>query len=730
MTEENIKTIQSYIEKFNNISSKYKDYEDILGIEEVNNLVRFSDNFKRDAESIIEENRKLRIGVIGQIKAGKSSFINSLIFEGKELLPKAATPMTAALTVISYKEKPCAEIEFFSEKEWSLIRQKAVKYDEILETEKERMLRNNLISSTDITVSDIKYRVNIPKEIEIAKELVEMANKSSINIYDYLGKRQIIDEVDTIEDLVGKLNDYVGANGLFTPIVKSSYLYVNIDSVKNIEIIDTPGINDPIISRGEKTREYIGKCDVVFMLSYASQFMDSSDIGLLTQNVPNKGIKNVVLLASKFDSALIDESYKYKGFIETAKGVANKLNNQANEVVIPILRRNPDNKLLQSLKNCLPPKFISSISYNIAVNYDSMNKEESFILNRLRETFPDFEFNPDNLKSFSNIDNIKNKEYKKIADKKEQIIEQRFNNLVVGQQQEYKQILGDLLDNTKRNLVKLTDFSENELKEQHKVLKKEIEKARNKVDIIFDTNITRIKIQFQELLTELKGAALYYQKINEQTASRKEYIRTERYGFLWLKKRDIFETVTYSYANIYQAIDQVNEFVIEAQRSLQQEFKKIVNMSELSDKLKQAVLDVFDLSDENFDFEEVIYLVQKVVNKISIPDININSNKYSRKIEDSFNNEKVEGSDIKKLKSLQREVIGNILTDIENTIKCRVDDIVKYLENTSENFINNIIRESEEKIEEITKQIREKEVYMERYNTVIGMLENDLRNLI
>ena len=41
------------------------------------------------------------IGVSGQMKCGKSTFLNSFVFEDT-VLPAATTPMTAALSVITY----------------------------------------------------------------------------------------------------------------------------------------------------------------------------------------------------------------------------------------------------------------------------------------------------------------------------------------------------------------------------------------------------------------------------------------------------------------------------------------------------------------------------------------------------------------------------------------------------------------------------------------------------
>ena len=49
---------------------------------------------------IEQKDRKLRIAIAGPIKAGKSTFLNSYLFNGKEILPTAATPKTAVLTRI------------------------------------------------------------------------------------------------------------------------------------------------------------------------------------------------------------------------------------------------------------------------------------------------------------------------------------------------------------------------------------------------------------------------------------------------------------------------------------------------------------------------------------------------------------------------------------------------------------------------------------------------------
>src|ERR1700691_148296 len=51
---------------------------------------------------------QLHLAVLGQMKRGKSSFINALL--GAEVLPTGVLPVTAAITEIKYGPSPCATI--------------------------------------------------------------------------------------------------------------------------------------------------------------------------------------------------------------------------------------------------------------------------------------------------------------------------------------------------------------------------------------------------------------------------------------------------------------------------------------------------------------------------------------------------------------------------------------------------------------------------------------------
>ena len=56
------------------------------------------DAYTRKSAAFFDEQHTFSLAVIGQVKAGKSTFLNTLLFDGHSVLPQAASPKTAVLT--------------------------------------------------------------------------------------------------------------------------------------------------------------------------------------------------------------------------------------------------------------------------------------------------------------------------------------------------------------------------------------------------------------------------------------------------------------------------------------------------------------------------------------------------------------------------------------------------------------------------------------------------------
>lgn len=229
----------------------------------------------------------LTIGVIGQMKSGKSTFLNSFVFED-DVLPAATTPMTAALSRITYGEEKKIKAEFYTLEDWQ---------------EQKAMAAQSL--------DDVKGNILAESRIRAAKELVSRSEVLGDELEALLGKTK----TDELENLI----EYVGVAGKYISITKSVTIYYPKDYLKGVEIVDTPGFNDPIISREEKTNEFLKNAHVVLLMLYANQPFSETDRTILFKNVARCGIGKVLIGINKYDIPFCNEDSPEYGDEEIIK---------------------------------------------------------------------------------------------------------------------------------------------------------------------------------------------------------------------------------------------------------------------------------------------------------------------------------------------------------------------------------------------------------------------------
>jgi uncharacterized protein YukE len=404
---------------FSEISYKIKQVEKITGIEpeyfeDIKKLSLELPKIIQAEKDLLIQGQTLRIGVIGQVKSGKSSFLNALLFQGKDLLPKASTPMTAGLTVIGYDEKPKFKVEYYSKEDWNIVESQARQYDAIY---KEAKVSGQFEDDKSIEEATKEKAGEL---ICSSKELVEGCGISAKNC---IGKEPLEKTLISITDLQGELHRYVGANGEFTSVTKTLYLYLPEEGLKGIEIVDTPGVNDPIVSREERTNEFLRSCHGVFLLSYTGQFCSNTDLTFLKERVYDQGINSVVVLGSKFDSGLIDIARTTDGDLEYAM-------ESLSSSLTDLLKEAFDKK---NFRNELPKfHFTSGLCYSL---YHKPEKEwdenEIHIAELLIKKYPDFGENRECFRFLGQIEEIKEKYIEKdFKNNKEHIIAERYKDFI------------------------------------------------------------------------------------------------------------------------------------------------------------------------------------------------------------------------------------------------------------------------------------------------------------
>lgn len=386
-------------------------------------------DIKEGGDRLKRDNEILKIGVVGQVKAGKSSFLNSLLFEGENVLPRASTPMTAGLTVLEYGEKNVFSVEYYTAKEWEKFEDKAKEYDDFV---------NNVKSMNPaLTDEEAAKMANIPDELSAAKELISRCTRVAKG---KVGKASEENDFTDIKDLQEILENFVGADGQFTSVVKSLTIRLNDERLKGMRIVDTPGVNDPVVSREHRTREFLRECHGVFFLSFASRFFDSTDVNFLTNRIGSQGIGTVVLIASKFDSVLQDSGSKFEDdFGNAIEDCQRQLKAQ--------FRRN----LSGSDYRGEEPRFTmsSGIGYSIAnkkpSDWDNM---ESHVVKQMKRFYPSFFASDSDIKAtfneLSQIDDIR-KDYLdgEFVKNRDKIISSKVNSYFGNATSEIKAILSD-----------------------------------------------------------------------------------------------------------------------------------------------------------------------------------------------------------------------------------------------------------------------------------------------
>ncbi len=469
-----------------------------------------TEELEKTIKGMQAENRGLKVGIIGRVKAGKSSLLNALIFEGVEVLPKAATPMTASLTVLKYAKNLSAEVEFYSQKDILELENEHARYekefqrivDEKVKEQKEKQSLANRAKEGFNKVGKFltknKSDKEAPKERVLSdEEILEKARRiakdklkddtrlvSSYDQYEKMKKSGLTNtetldpriQANSLEELNQKLLQFVGANGKFMPYTKAVQISLNNPNLKDLEIIDTPGVNDPIVSREERTKALLKECDVVFIVSPSGQFLTDSDMDLFDRISKKEGIQRVYFVASQVDSAVCapSEVQNSRHHLPTAlENTQKTLLSGLNQTMEALIQKNPNQRgIFEKVKKngVILTSGVCFSLYKDFKNQASWEKEKDKkaeeyhnTLRNLTNAYPDAfnstEASKESLLLLSNIGAIRER-LEKAAQKKEEIVPQRLQDYAKSQANNLHNLIAQLLKDLEeeKNRVKNADM--------------------------------------------------------------------------------------------------------------------------------------------------------------------------------------------------------------------------------------------------------------------------------
>ncbi|GAA6915390.1 dynamin family protein [Helicobacter pylori] len=545
------------------------------------NAVIKTEELEKTLKGMQAENRGLKVGIIGRVKAGKSSLLNALIFEGKDVLPKAATPMTASLTILKYAQNLSAQAQFYDEKDMEELKRDHERYEkkfkEIVSEEVKKLeeKQQGLLNKAKGVMGGIgkvfsrnksneeapKQKILSPEEIReraqrIAKSELDHDAKltASHDQYERMKESGLINpkdldsriQADSLEKLNQKLHQFVGKEGKFMPYTKVVQISLNNPNLKDLEIIDTPGVNDPIVSREERTKALLKECDVVFMISPSNQFLTDSDMDLFDRVSKKEGIQEIYFVASQADSAVCtpSEVANSRHHLPTAlTNVQKSLSSSLNDAMKVLVQKYPHQQEIfeSAIKNGVI--LTSGICYSLYQDFENQaswerEKEEYQIAwENLTNDYPDAFDRDDKSKEslllLSNIGAIRER-LEEAAKEKENIISQRLQNYAKSQANNLHNLITQLSQDLEKEKNRIKDADLNKISEQLK----EYEKLSGKIEIGFKDAYEEFILHFikniRDGLNETLTKAIQTAKVGAQNEEGEErYTERVKQGGAW-----------------------------------------------------------------------------------------------------------------------------------------------------------------------------------------------------
>jgi len=236
------------------------------------------------------KNQKFSIGITGVMNAGKSTMLNALL--GKEILGTSVIPETANLTLIKYAKKSSAKVNFWNLQEWKMIE----KSSDTLENMKPFIKETNEYFKDKLD----EYITKDGKSYEIS--------------------------IDELPSFTSAEHSNKKCN-----LVKSVELYSDLKFIENgVEIVDTPGLDDPVIQREEITKSYVSQCDLMVHLMNVNQSATQKDVEFITDTLLYQNVARLLVVITRIDTVKeseLEEVIKYtKLSIKTKLESLNKQN--------------------------------------------------------------------------------------------------------------------------------------------------------------------------------------------------------------------------------------------------------------------------------------------------------------------------------------------------------------------------------------------------------------------
>ena len=725
-----IERLEKIIEKYNALQALAKKYEILHDAYLNGSGVNQEDRLRKEYEQQIDANRDLQIGIVGRVKAGKSSLLNALLFGGESILPKAATPMTAALTVLSYSEKLKVTVRFFEDGDFAMLKEKSAAYENKLSKLEEEFVEKarkkpmfDEAKAKERAARDAKRDLREDIGLSGAFDQYQQIKASPISQKDVAGrvKELFPKSVDDIKDM---LADYVGSDGKYMPFTQSVEIAFPNEKLKGIRIVDTPGFNDPVPSRQERAYQLLKVSDVVLILSTAGQFFNKVDKSVLEKITKKDGLRELFIVASQVDTQLLGDEYAGKPLEDVRSDIASRLSQQARSVLSTCNGSGAFDQLINDDggRVILTSGDCQSMFLTFA-NKRSWDENRKKIWENLCENFRDYFSDKDatvskeSLKQLGNIGGVESV-IDDVKQKKNDILSESANKFCTcweSAADELKKAM-QLAVQQQVNRIKIgnIDALQNEKNSIESFCLKVESGIANAVNNAVDDWRSETTKEMMSFVNELQADAK-----SDARSAKTEFTKHHSYttGMLFWKKEHSY-TTQHTRVSPVQLRSSVEDYIAKVNNNLKAEI--LDELSQLKRKVssKIAIVWATKAADQNMDEDAVAVKISAIIEGLNIPDFKLPEDTLPAELKGSGAKEDAEGDHL-------LAVCRSHLNDLANRMGSQlIDEIARYANAIKvADLASKLLERYRKDLDNLIKEIKDKDNSIKLYEGVTKELE-------
>jgi hypothetical protein len=537
-------------------------------------------------------------------------------------------------------------------------------------------------------------------------------------------------DATSLSELLGKLNEYVGSGGRMMPYTKSAEIRFPQNALKDICVVDTPGINDPVKSREARTEEYLKKCDVVFIVSPAGQFISSEDMELMDRLSVKEGVRELYLVASQADNQLygsIKDEAK-QNLTVAIQSIQTDLTSQALSNLTNLIK-NDAKKVAEQFDQLIKGgqervMVTSAICHAMSLRFDDRNSwdnDMNHVWGLLSENYPDYFDSDASAKASLELLSGMKKASEKIEfskNKKDEIIAQKQADYIAGQVENINNFSKRLVEEAKAKIERVNNTDIASVRKQKEDTKKLFSKGTEAVDGTYEDCVDDFKINVRTVIAD-KSKTLFQETKNENKNAEQSETKTRNWttGILFWKKyhSENYEVRSLRTGSVKSTLNdlvaELQDLLINSVEEAKKDWKTGVQRR-VTGALREAVGDDVDLVDSGI----LKTALRRVVNNMELPNLALGSNAFSSSYGGNIRDDEIDRF---------MDEVESFLSNLKNVFSKARDEFISGMEKSAkrEKMSDMIFSNLKEQLESLEKAIENKKLILDRLKKCLSELE-------